>query len=134
MVYFGGFDTICHAFWQYRFPEQFPDPPSQEDISRLGPVIDQYLEFLDGRIGRLISSFPVPPNVLIVSDHGHEANHDYPLWKGWHSATGIFIAAGPDVPFRTDSLAVSYYDIVPTVLDLEGLATPAGVSGRSLVK
>ena len=134
MVHIGSFDNICHAFWQYRFPEQFPGrAPQAIDAQLLGPVIDRYLIYLDGHIRRLIEAFPTRPNVIVVADHGQEASPDYPLWKGWHSRFGVFLAAGPDVPATKDSVSVSYYDIVPTILDLLELRPLPEFTGRSVL-
>ena len=134
-VYLPGFDKVCHAFWQYRFPEAYGDRrPAAEDIAELGPVVDRYLAFVDRSLGRLIAAYGTTPNVIVVSDHGFEANTTHPMWKGWHSARGIAIAAGPSFPHRDAPLAVSYYDVVPTVMDVVGLAAPDGMRGSSLLR
>ena len=58
-VYLGGFDNICHAMWQYRFPEQYgADPPPPADVTEFHAVIDRYLEFLDASVARLTAAFP----------------------------------------------------------------------------
>jgi hypothetical protein len=132
-VYLPGLDEVCHAFWQYRFPEAYGDArPSAEDVAELGGVIDRYLEFLDRRLARLIGAFPSRPNVILVSDHGHEAILDHPLWRGWHSRFGVFIAEGPAFRRREEPLAVSYYDLVPTVADVMGFAVPTGMHGTTV--
>ena len=132
-VYLPGFDKVCHAFWQYRFPEDYGQMrPAAEDSAELGPVVDRYLAFVDRTLGRLTAAYSQAPNVIVVSDHGFEANLTHPMWKGWHSARGILIAAGPSFPHRDVPLAVSYYDIVPTVTDVTGFAAPAGMRGSSL--
>ena len=133
-VYLGGLDTVQHAFWQYRFPEDFPaDPPASRDVAELGAAPDRYLLWIDEELGRLIAAFPSPPNVVVVSDHGYEAIHDHALWKGWHAADGgIFLAAGPDVPNGQDRREVSYLDIAPTLIGLAGFAPPAALPGTPL--
>lgn len=133
-VYLGGFDNVCHAFWPYRFPEAYEKKrPAPEDIAEFEGVIDRYLEFVDGCLARLISAYPTRPNVLIVSDHGHVAIEDHPLWLGWHGREGIFIGSGPAFPRRGDALHVSYYDIVPTLADALGLRASPGMHGSSLL-
>jgi predicted AlkP superfamily phosphohydrolase/phosphomutase len=126
-VYLGGFDTICHAFWHYRFPE--PNSASAS-VADLAPVVDRYLQFLDERLGRLIRAFPRPPNVIIVSDHGYEADPTT-VFQGRHARDGIFIAAGPAIAPRTTELDVSYYDVVPTIVDVLRFAKPAALRGAS---
>src|SRR5205823_1605952 len=80
------------------------------------------------------AAYGTTPNVIVVSDHGFEANTTHPMWRGWDSAGGIAIAAGPSFPHRDAPLAVSYYDLVPTVMDVVGLAAPDGMRGSSLLR
>ncbi len=136
MVYLGGYDMVCHAFWQYRFPEEFAsnNPPAKLDIDRLGPVMDRYLQFLDRQLGDLIAAFSTSPNVLIVSDHGHEANQTPLIWRSKHAREGIFIAAGPDIRATEEKISVSYYDIVPTILQLFRLENPNNLRGKSVLQ
>lgn len=130
-LYLGGFDTVCHAFWQYRFPGDFPEaPPDAADIEELRAVIDRYWAFLDGAVAELVAAFPKRPNVLVVADHGTEAIHDHSLWRGWHSGRGaVFLAAGPEVPRSAEPLLVRYFDVTPTILELMGLRTVPGMAG-----
>jgi predicted AlkP superfamily phosphohydrolase/phosphomutase len=133
MLHVTDFDNICHSFWQYRFPEDFKSaPPAKADADALGPVVDRYLEHLDRRLASLIAAFPTPPNVIVVADHGEEAATTSTLWKGWHSKTGLFLAAGPDIDYRTTRLQVSYYDIVPTMLDLLNFEHASDLRGVSI--
>ena len=133
-AHLGGVDNVGHSFWQYRFPNEFRYRPDPRDIRALGPVMDRYLEFIDAGIQRMIDAFPERPNVLIVSDHGQAAREDGVPFKGWHASPGIFLAAGPDIAHDSERLDVSYYDIAPTILDLERLAKPPDLRGRSLLK
>jgi hypothetical protein len=134
MLHVTAFDSICHAFWPYRFPEDFADePPDSESVRHLGPVMDNYLVLLDGNLKMLIESFDEPPNVVIVSDHGEARNFTSSLWPGWHASPGMFLAAGPDIARKPGTLDVSYYDIVPTLLSLEGLTSVHPLLGRSVV-
>jgi predicted AlkP superfamily phosphohydrolase/phosphomutase len=135
MLYVVDLDNISHALWAYRFPDEFPNArPAKADVDTLGPVADRYVEYLDEQIGRLIRAFPTAPNVLVVSDHGQEAaGAAMSLWKGSHSARGIFMAAGPDIADRHADLSVSYLDMVPTILDILGFEQPGDLSGRSVL-
>jgi len=132
MLYATDFDSICHAFWPYRFPEDFPhDPPAPADVKALGSVIDRYLEYFDQRLGHLIATFPTPPNVIIVSDHGEGPAQMVTLWRGWHAELGLFLAAGPDVGRQSGLHPVSYFDVVPTILDLLDLQQASDLTGHS---
>jgi hypothetical protein len=134
MVFIDGFDLVGHAFWRYRFPEAYPTAaPSAGDVERFGPVIDRYLEFLDKRIAGLVAAYPTNPNVVLVSDHGLEANLSNPVWFGAHSPRGVFIAAGPDIPSSSKGVNVSYYDVAPTVLALQQLEKPHDMVGNSVI-
>jgi predicted AlkP superfamily phosphohydrolase/phosphomutase len=133
-VYVGGLDAVEHAFWPYRFPADFDtDRPTAEEVARLGPVIDRYVHYVDDRLNRLLSSYKVPPNVVIVADHGHGATMFQTAWRGWHTREGVFLAAGPGIAHRSDPIAVSYYDIVPTLVGLKGFRVTAGITGHSVV-
>lgn len=130
-VYLGGFDTICHAFWHYRFPDpSSPWAAAPSDVADLAPVLDRYLRFLDEGLGRLIRAFPRTPNVIIVSDHGYEADPGT-VFQGRHGPEGIFVAAGPAIAPRTEGVDVSYYDVVPTIVDVLRFAKPAAIRGVS---
>jgi hypothetical protein len=133
MLHVASVDEVCHAFWQYRFPEDFPGHRmSPSDLETLGPVIDRVIEQVDHQLDALIGAFPTRPNVLIVADHGEESNTTRPPWKGWHSSPGVFVAAGPGISPRSNTLRVSYYDIVPTILDLLGFEKPPDLRGHSV--
>jgi predicted AlkP superfamily phosphohydrolase/phosphomutase len=133
-VYIGGLDAVEHAFWQYRFPGDFDtNLPSAADVKRLGPVIDRYVRYVDERVNRLLQGYAAPPNVVIVSDHGHGATTFQSNWRGWHTRDGVFLAAGPDIPHRPDPIHVSYYDVLPTLVGLKGFYASTGVSGHSVV-
>ena len=55
------------------------------------------------------------------------------LWRGRHSRRGMFLAAGPDVQRGCEQLKVSYFDIVPTMLDLLGFEPASDLTGRSVL-
>jgi predicted AlkP superfamily phosphohydrolase/phosphomutase len=125
MLHVSSLDNIYHAFWKFRFPQQFPERIDPSDIQALGGVVDRYIEYLDGRIQRIVALMPREPNVIVVADHGHEASLNHALWSGWHGQFGSFAAAGPDIPRRSDPLKVSYFSIAPLILELLGFARPA---------
>ena len=134
-VYLGGFDNVCHALWAYRFPDHYGAArPDDADVAELGSAVDRYLVFLDAALGDLVDSFVRPPNVVVISDHGHEAVLDHPLWRGWHSRRGVFLASGPSVPARAEPVTFSYFDLVPTLLDLVGISVPSGLHGTSILR
>lgn len=132
-IYVGGLDSAEHAFWQYRFPEEYAaNPPAEEDVKRFAPVIDRYVKFIDERLRVLLTMYQEEPNIVIVSDHGQGASQIPAGWRGWHTKDGVFLAAGPSVPTRTEPVKMSYYDVLPTLVSLEGFTAPAGLTGRPL--
>jgi hypothetical protein len=133
-VYFGGLDSVEHAFWQYGFPGDFPsNPPAREDVDRLGHVLSRYVGYFDERLSRLLSRYEQTPNVLIVSDHGMGPTTISSEFRGWHAKEGVFLAAGPSVPHSPRSIDVSYYDVLPTILRLKGFETPEVLKGRPVL-
>jgi hypothetical protein len=132
-VYIGGLDAAEHAFWQYRFPDDYrSNRPSAADVKRFSPVIDRYVQYVDERLGNLLALYHQEPNVVIVSDHGHGASALPTGWRGWHTKEGIFVAAGPSIPKTTGRVPVSYYDILPTLVSLKGFDKPSGLRGHPL--
>lgn len=135
MIYIPGFDNIAHAFWQYRFPGDYPAaPPAPADIAALGPVVDRYLELLDRQLAELIAAFPAPPDVVVVSDHGMGPIQETTLWRGWHAARGIFLASGTGVPHGVFDRPVTYFDVVPTLLHRLGFHVPNDMTGTPLLQ
>ena len=133
-VYIGGLDSVEHAFWQYSFPEDFPaDPPARQDVARLGHVLGRYVEYVDRRLSRLLSRYKTAPNVLIVSDHGMGPTTISSDFRGWHAKEGIFLLAGPSVPRDNSSRQVSYYDVLPTILQLKQFEKPEALRGKSVL-
>jgi predicted AlkP superfamily phosphohydrolase/phosphomutase len=137
MLYIAGLDNLSHALWQYRHPEDFatmPPAPSAADVAMLGPVLDRYMEWLDTQVGELMAAFGTPPNVLVVSDHGEGPTSSFALWRGWHTADGIFLAAGPGVPHRPDDpLVVQFTDLAPTMLALLKVHAAPDLAGHMVV-
>ena len=136
-IYISGFDTTAHHLWRYWFPDAFPgNRPTDAEVGVFGPSRRRYLELLDEWIGLLVKHFAVPPNLIVMSDHGHRAMTGRSLFTGWHSAEGVFMAEGPDIhprPAAGGRPRVRYYDVVPTVLDLFHLPPPADSRGHSLL-
>jgi hypothetical protein len=132
IIHLGGLDNVEHVFWEYRFPEDFKRRPKQRDIEVLGPVIDRYAEWVDKGIGEIIAAYPEQPDVMVMSDHGMGSFENKPPFKGWHTSPGIFIGSGPGFARSAERIDVSYYDIVPTILQLQGLVKPAELRGKAL--
>lgn len=156
MVYFGGADVAGHRFFRYMNPELYDYPPTADQVTNFGGVINSYYTWLDGEIGRLIDLYPEEPTVIVVSDHGmvpvnrnRRFDPDDPpadVNSAHHpnGVPGIFITAGPFIeplqnavspaslqPDDLDS-AGSVYDIAPTILAMLRLPLGRDMEGRVL--
>lgn len=72
-----GSDKIAHRFWHYMEPDRFPDliietnHPNRE-------VIRDYYRRADEEFGRLLRALPPETMVLLISDHGFNADPNAP--------------------------------------------------------
>jgi choline-sulfatase len=111
--------------------QRFPDRPYDGEIA-----------FVDAQIARLLGHIGERARLdqtitLVTADHGES------LGEHGEETHGVFIydstlrvpwiVAGPGVPSgRVTPVLARGIDVLPTLLDLAGVATPAGVDGRSL--
>jgi arylsulfatase A-like enzyme len=101
-----------------------------------------YVDHYVGELMRTVSELGLDKNTIIVlvSDHG-ELLYSHPKDFNMADHRSVydadlhipFIFRGPGIPAgkRVDAI-VSHYDVVPTLLDLEGLAAPSNLDGMSL--
>jgi len=101
-----------------------------------------YVDHYIGQLTKTISDLGLDKNtiVVLVSDHG-ELLYSHPKDFNMADHRSVYdadlhvplIFRGPGIPAdkRVNALA-SHYDILPTILDLEGIARPADVDGASL--
>jgi hypothetical protein len=141
--FFAGVDSIEHHFWKFREPERFPGV-APEDVAVFGQLVDRYYELADEVLGRFLATYGEDPlTVVVVSDHGHEADprHGTPEARGqsrWASGThsdapdGILIVSGADAARGAALEAASVEDLTPTLLALRGVPVGADMSGRAL--
>ena len=110
---------------------KFPDHPYDGEIA-----------FVDAQIGRLLSRLSDRGDlantiVLVTADHGES------LGEHGEETHGVFIydatlrvpwiVAGPGVPAgRVAGVVARSVDVLPTMLDLAGVAAPSAIDGRSL--
>jgi hypothetical protein len=114
-------------------------------IHRLEQLYASKILYVDHYIGELmktLSELGLDKNTIIVllSDHGellysHPKDFNMPDHRSVYDAVLHipFIFRGPGIPAgkRLDSL-VSTYDVLPTLLELEGLPAPSNLDGVSL--
>ncbi len=158
LVYFGGTDVISHRFWRYYEPEAFhwpADPELERRMSSpkaqalLARAIENYYEWFDEWLGRLMRAAGEDATVLVISDHGFHAystDKPNPLFVTGHhldGPAGVFLAAGPGIVRRGDMQAFlerneladcgHILSIAPTVLALLGLPRGADMADEAFV-
>lgn len=158
MVFLIGIDPVCHTFWHFFKPWQFPEKVDPAQAERLGRVIPAMYEHTDNYLKELLSMVDSNTVVFVVSDHGFQptgqlprrkSEVDYRRWgvdiakkldravnigmSGMHHIDGVFIASGGPILRGTIPIEQpSITDIVPTVLVLMGLPVGRDMPGRVL--
>jgi arylsulfatase A-like enzyme len=107
-------------------------------------AIDRYdseIAFVDAQVARVFDAVRAAgiedtTIVAITADHGdefHEHGSQYHALTTYNEVVRVpLVVAYPGAPARRIAPPVSMMDVGPTLLDLVGLATPAGANGRSL--
>jgi Tfp pilus assembly protein PilF len=114
------------------FASRFKDAPYQGEVAAADAALEPLLRpLLEGKGRR-------PTLVVLVSDHGEglgdhgEDTHGIFAYEAGLRVPLVLHAAGVLAP-RVVSEPAGLVDVMPTVLDLLGLAAPAGLDGRSLL-
>lgn len=121
--------------------------PTPEEIRAIRALYDGGVREADRHVGRLvevIDAHEAAGEVLVVvtSDHGEELGEHYPsrIADHGHSLRDTLLLVPlvlrgplPAPPGTVIETPVRTMDILPTVLDLAGVALPPGIEGKSLV-
>jgi predicted AlkP superfamily pyrophosphatase or phosphodiesterase len=138
LVYLKGIDRMSHHLWGMLEPaSSYPENLRPSDQSRRAgaEAIYRYYEFTDAVIGKLIAGYGADDLVMVVSDHGFQADviRDN-LTGGHHDQTaihGVLFARGPGIrvgqPLPPNS---KIKDITPTLLAWLGLPTALDMDGE----
>jgi arylsulfatase A-like enzyme len=104
---------------------------------------DAEIRYFDEELGRLLAAIdaarlPEAPVIVITSDHGEGmGEHDYYFAHGDHLYDTLLhvplVLRAPGVPPAVREEPVQHLDLVPTVLELAGLAVPPALPGVSLL-
>jgi len=148
-VYFGGSDVVGHRFWRFMYPQLYATATPASLERKLGGIVRDYYEYLDGVIGQLLAAAPKNVTMMIVSDHGMEAIRTDVTDLGADLSGGhleapaaFFLAKGPLVtstvrgdyrgPIRRFDLVEhgSVLDITPTILAMLGAPVGKDMVGR----
>jgi len=105
-------------------------------------LYDEEILYTDRQIGRLLAGLDASPfaddtYVIVNSDHGegfYEHGYRYHGQHLYNDQVRVpLIIAGPGLPSRQIEQPVSLIDLVPTLLELAGLAVPSDLPGVSLL-
>jgi len=120
-------------------PHQPYDAP--EDATRFGDRdLDRYdaeIAFADRHVGRVLAALdPRTTIVALSADHGEEFGEHGTRFHArslFNQAVRIpLLVRVPDAPPREIAEPVGLVDLMPTLLDLAGVAGPPGMNGHSL--
>jgi len=129
--------------WLHFFDPHEPINPPEPHRSRFGEGYDCEIAFVDEQVGRFLSALKERGEydrtlVVVVGDHGEglldhgEPTHSLLIFDSTMRVPLIIRRPGQREARVVDSVT-STVDIMPTVLDLLGIAPPAEVQGLSLV-
>ncbi len=129
--------------WIHYFdPHAAYEPPPEYATKFAANLYDGEVAFVDAQIARLVQSLErrgelTRTVVLATADHGESLGEHGEQTHGifvYDATLRVpFIVAGPGVPSGvTPTVVARGADVMPTLIDLAGIAVPAGLDGRSL--
>ncbi|MCC7180933.1 MAG: sulfatase-like hydrolase/transferase [Acidobacteria bacterium] len=132
--------------WVHLYDPHGPYAPPEPYRSRFPATAqgayDGEIAATDAEVGRLLGALEASGQldstiVVVLGDHGEmlgdhgEQQHGFFIYDA--AARIPLIVAGPGVPARAVTDQVRIVDVMPTVLELVGIETPAEVQGTSLM-
>jgi hypothetical protein len=138
-VRYPGVDAVGHYYLRYAVPRAFGDVSDQERL-QFGRVLEQYYTYLDGIVGRAMSSLRPEDLLLVMSGFGMEPLSlgkralerviGDPELSGSHERApdGFIIAYGRRVA-KGNLPRASVVDVAPTVLYFLGLPIARDLDG-----
>jgi arylsulfatase A-like enzyme len=121
----------------------FPIVRSVRDLERARASYDEEVLYADDRLGAFLAALDrlgVRPRatILVTADHGEELN-DHGAWGHGPSLyeevlrTPLVVAGAGIPPSGRIARPAQLYDVMPTILELAGVALPYALEGESLV-
>jgi predicted AlkP superfamily phosphohydrolase/phosphomutase len=138
-IRYPGIDAVGHYYLRYALPREFGDVSDEERLLH-GRVLEQYYTYLDGIVGRAMTSLGPDDLLLVVSGFGMEPLSlgkrvlerviGDPQLSGTHERApdGFVMAYGRHVA-KGNLLRASVVDIAPTVLYYFGLPIARDLDG-----
>ena len=125
--------------WIHLIDPHYPyrPPAAAPTLDRHASGYDRELAFADAQLGRLIAALSADRTVLAVTaDHGEALGEHHLRFHGRGLDDGEthvpLVIAIPHGPASATAAPVTLIDLAPTLLDLVGVDTPAGMTGVSL--
>lgn len=130
-IYYRLLDFAGHGFWT----EGLPLPPAF--VQTYGAVIDEAYAWIDARLGEVRAALDADDRLIVLSDHGFEANPDATGWDadaaisavsyGRHAEPAVMIVHGGARCGRIDD--VSLLDVAPSIYDYFGVEQAEALDG-----
>ncbi len=119
-------DRVSHGFWHVHEPESRGG--ARGENAEPGPRVRDAYRFVDRRMGRLLGEIGEGATVVLLSDHGFQA--DPSAGYGGHRIEGIFVASGPGIRPTDERITLSILDVTPTLLALLGFPVATDMDGK----
>jgi arylsulfatase A-like enzyme len=114
------------------------------ELARLRGLYQAGLRYTDDQFGELVSGLRARglydgALIVLVADHGEEFQehgkllHSQLYEENLHIPMGLRFPSGSEIGARTLDAPVGLADVMPTVLSILGIESPAGLQGRSLI-
>lgn len=137
LVYLSGIDKVSHNAWgALEPPESYPPHIRFSEAERAATIaaLESYYVYTDKLIGKLLERYGPNDLVMIVSDHGFEAQLLVQWLTGGHEGpkaiNGVIFARGSGIPHKQMAHRPGIADITPTILAWLGLPVGADMDGH----
>ena len=128
--------------WVHLFDPHAPYNAPAEYQSRHAPY-DAEVAYADDMLGRLLDRLEAAhlldrTLVVVTADHGESLGEHGETTHGLFAYNATLavplIVSNPAIAPASDDTPASHADVMPTILDLLGLATPPSIDGASLLR
>ncbi len=136
MILLQGVDRLSHYLWAgIEPPQAYREPPlDAAEHAAAREALESYYAYTDALIGRLLEGYAPDDLVLVISDHGFEADEEEALVTGNHHSPdtelGVIFARGRGIESGAEVGGVTVRDITPTILAWWGLPLARDMDGR----
>jgi predicted AlkP superfamily phosphohydrolase/phosphomutase len=134
LVCLSGLDAVGHRFISPAMPDFFAGLP--EEQLTYGEVLPNYYTFIDGIIERFRRLMGEDTVLIVCSTYGTHPAADIPGISGAHTEgpPGVLVVRGRNFQRPQRAIALSAYDLAPSILALLGMRIPTDLDGRVLTE